>query len=233
MTGTFLFSMSDRSENAEDIVAFYFRLLAPRIRDSNQTSTTGIRARLRCNEKVIGRIYAVPLDDISLFQSVFFIVDSTKVAIPGAPISLHFLGANHARRTSTPVPRSARDTYVRFATIGAQASGEYISSRLCRRWRAREKERARWRREIYSRELSGTVQFSWIVGRGMRYCPTSPGLPSYFLFISSTDCSIGCFSLFPRERKFFYITIKQENYSDNYYKSTSDLAKSARKFLEW
>ncbi|TGZ57531.1 hypothetical protein DBV15_02270 [Temnothorax longispinosus] len=82
----------------------------------------------------------------------------------------------------TPVPRSARDTYVRFATIGAQASGEreYISSRLCVEGGGRGRKRERDdEREIYSRELSGTVQFSWIVGRGMRYCPTSPGLPAY------------------------------------------------------
>lgn len=51
MTGTFFILYVQSFPGYESIVvAFYFRLLAMKVRDSNQTSTTGIRARLRCNE---------------------------------------------------------------------------------------------------------------------------------------------------------------------------------------
>lgn len=130
------------------------------------------------------------------------------VAIPGPDARqfpyLHFLRANRARRTAALRCRDPRAIPTCAPSDDRRASKWrkriYILSRLCRRWRERGRKRERDdEREIYSRELSGTVQFSWIVRRGMRYCPTSPGLPGYFLFISSTDCSTGCFSLFSRK----------------------------------
>lgn len=115
---------------------------------------------------------------------------------------------------------------------GASKWRIYILSLVSKVAGAGERE-SEMTREIYSRELSGTVQFSWIVGRGMRYCPTSPGLSSYFLFISSTNCSAGCFSLFPREWKFeLYHDKARKKISDNYDKNILDLAKLAGKFLD-
>jgi len=94
---------------------------------------------------------------------------------------LHFLRSKPCQTGSTPVPRfAARYTYMRVSPkILARASGEreYIFSRARRRWRARREGESAMTREIYSRELRGTVQFSWIVGCSIRFCPTSPGLP--------------------------------------------------------
>lgn len=107
---------------------------------------------------------------------------------------------------------------------------QYILSLVSKMVSAGERE-SEMTRKIYSRELSRTVQFSWIVGRGMRYCPTLLGLPGYFLFISSTSRSTRCFQPFPVQVLSDYSTIKQEKdtLSDNYHRNIS--AQSTKKFL--
>lgn len=217
-------------------LTFYFRLFATGFRDSNQTSTTGIRARLRCNGEGSSANLCRPPRHLVLFQS--FIVGLTKVARyhDSRTISLHFLRTNRARRRALRC-RDPRAIPTCASRRSAQASRgtEYIFSLVSKVAGAGERE-SEMTREIYSRELSGTVQFSWIVGRGMRYCLTSPGLAWLFLIHKLhqlfTGRFTGCFRSFPAEVELFHDEArKRDILSDNYCENILKLAKSVGKFL--